>query len=190
MTDHPNKNSYMNTQQQMMEQRLWDYIDGLSSNTEKAAIQLLIEENLEWQRKYHELLQVHEVMNGSELEAPSLRFSKNVMEEIARSQIAPATGTYINKNIIRGIAAFFISLIAGMLVYCLGQIRGTAGGGSSSNLVPDLNLDRVNNFNYSRIFNNTYTSLFMLVTVVAGLMLLDAYLQRKKQQPHTTGNPR
>lgn len=188
MTDHPNKNSDMNTQQPMMEQRLWDYIDGLSSNTEKASIQLFIEENIEWQRKYHELLRIHELMNGSELEAPSLRFSKNVMEEIARNQIAPATGTYINKNIIRGIAAFFISLIAGMLVYCLGQIRGS--GGPSSNVVPNLNLDKVNNFNWSRIFNNTYTSLFMLITVVAGLMLLDAYLQRKKQQTHTTGNPR
>src|SRR5882757_8926516 len=108
MTDHPDKNRDMNTQPQMMEQRLWDYIDGLSSNTEKAAIQLLIEDNIEWQRKYHELLQVHELMNGSELEAPSLRFSKNVMEEIARSQIAPAAGTYINKNIIRGIFAFFL----------------------------------------------------------------------------------
>ena len=75
----------MNTQQQM-EERLWDYIDGLSSPAERSAIEELVAANIEWQQKYRELLGVHQLMNSTELEAPSMRFTKNVMEEIARYQ--------------------------------------------------------------------------------------------------------
>jgi anti-sigma factor RsiW len=35
-------------QQQNIEQQLWSYIDGLSSNEERSAIQKMIETNLEW----------------------------------------------------------------------------------------------------------------------------------------------
>src|SRR6266850_6504980 len=114
------KTNIMDTSIQM-EERLWDYIDGLSSPTEQSAIEALIAENMEWQRKYKELLNVHQMMHETELDAPSMRFSKNVMEEIARLHVAPATKTYINKNIIRSIGAFFLAMIAGFLVYCLGQ---------------------------------------------------------------------
>ena len=90
----------MNTQQPM-EDRLWDYIDGLSSPAERSAVETLIAANQEWRRKYRELLDVHQLLAGSELEEPSMRFSKNVMEEIARHHVAPATTTYVNKNIIQ-----------------------------------------------------------------------------------------
>jgi anti-sigma factor RsiW len=115
----------MNTQQQM-EERLWDYIDGLSSPVERSAIEALIAANAEWRKKYQELLEVHQVMSSSDLEAPSMRFTKNVMEEIARHHVAPATKYYINKNIIRSIAAFFILMIVGFLVYSLGQFNWSA----------------------------------------------------------------
>src|ERR1700730_5897233 len=72
---------FMN-EQQNMEDRLWDFIDGFSTTDEKSAIEKFVKSNFEWQRKYHELLEVHQLMNSTELDAPSLRFSKNVMEEI------------------------------------------------------------------------------------------------------------
>src|SRR5689334_2915302 len=105
------------------EQRLWDYIDGLSSPSEKTVIKQLLEANAEWKAKYHELMEVHQLMQSSELEEPSMRFTKNVMDEIARMQIAPATRSYINKNIIRGIGIFFISVIIGFLIYGFGQFH-------------------------------------------------------------------
>src|SRR5512138_3295643 len=93
-----------------IEKQLWDYIDGLSSNEERSSIEKLLQSNLEWKNKYHELLEVQEMLKSSELEQPSMRFTKNVMEEIAKLHIAPATKNYINKKIIWGIAAFFITL--------------------------------------------------------------------------------
>jgi hypothetical protein len=36
--------------------------------------------------------------------------------------------------------------------------------------------------NWGKFFSSTYTNIFMMVNVVLGLMMLDIYLTRKKQQ--------
>ncbi len=165
-----------------IEERLWDYIDGLGSPEERSAIQILIAENIEWQHKYKELLNIHQMMNDAELEAPSMRFTKNVMEEIARHHVAPATKTYINKNIIRSIGAFFLTLIGGFLVYCLGQFKWSAPS-TSTNILPHIGLENeMKKLDWSRVFNSAYTNVFILVLVILGLVMLDMYLQRKRQQ--------
>ena len=167
-----------------MEERLWDYIDGLSSPEERSVIQTLIAENIEWQRKYKELLNIHQMVGDTELDAPSMRFTKNVMEEIARYQVAPATKTYINKNIIRSIGGFLLAMIAGFFVYCLGKFKWS--GDASPSLPAGYDLNKINteieSFNWGRIFNSAYTGIFMMVLVILGLVMLDMYLQRKKQQ--------
>ena len=174
----------MNTEQPM-EDRLWDYIDGVCSPAERSAIDELLATNRDWQLKHRELLNVHQLLDSSELEAPSLRFTKNVMEEIARYHVAPATKSYVNKNVIRGIGAFFLSMIFGVLAYFLAQFKWTSqpsSGGTSLNLpVEKLGLNRLDNVNVTKAFNGTYITLFMLVTVVLGFMLLDMYLQQRKQ---------
>jgi hypothetical protein len=158
-----------------MEERLWNYIDGTSATSEKPAIEQLLQDNAEWKAKYHELLEVNKLLQSSELEAPSLRFTKNVMEEIARLHIAPATKTYINKRIIWGIAIFFITLVVGFLVYGFGQINWTAKGDTP------LPVD-FGKVDYSKIFNNTYINVFMMINVVLGLFLLDRYLANKRKK--------
>jgi hypothetical protein len=174
--------------EQIMEDRLWDYIDDLSSPAEKSAIDELLAANFEWRQKYRELLNLHQLLNTSELDEPSMRFTKNVMEEIALHHVAPATKTYINKNIIRGIGAFFLTMILGFVTYILSQFKWSGAGSGSSNLLganPNLNLERLNNVNVSKAFNSTYITVFLLIAVVMGFMLLDMYLQRKRQQPTT-----
>ncbi|MBK5272351.1 MAG: hypothetical protein JJE22_15190 [Bacteroidia bacterium] len=166
----------MNTQQNI-EERLWDYIDGICSAIEKTAIEKLLESNLDWKRKYYELLETQQLMLSTELEAPSLRFSKNVMDEIAKLQIAPATKKYINNKIIWGIGFFFITLIVGFLIYGFGQIDWNAQG--DTKLPVDLG-----KVDYSRFFNNTYVNVFMMINVVLGLFLLDRYLANKRKKFH------
>ena len=163
--------------QQNIEDRLWDYIDGSSNEQEKSAIQQLIESNLEWKAKYKELLDVHQLMQTSlEFDEPSLRFRQNVMEEIAKYQIAPATKSYINKNIIRGIGAFFIIMVIGFIVSGFAQVNWTDNSSGTSLPVDFSKLD------WSKFFNNTYTNIFMMINIVLGLMLLDMYLGKKKKQ--------
>ena len=164
----------MNEQQQM-EERLWNYIDGVGEAGERSAIEALLQSNVEWQSKYKELLEVHSLLKESELEEPSMRFTMNVMEEIARLQIAPATKTYLNNRIIYGIGVFFVTMMVGFLVYGFAQVDWSAGG--QTNMPVDLN-----KVDFSVFFNNTYVNVFMMINVVLGLVLLDRYLNLKKKK--------
>jgi hypothetical protein len=159
-----------------IEARLWAYIDGFSEAQEAAEIQRLIEENAVWRARYHELLEVHSLIAASELEQPSLRFTMNVMDQIAKFQIAPATKAYINKKIIWGIALFFITTIVGFLVYGFSQMDWSKAGDSKTSFGFDLN-----KLDYSEMFKNNFVNVFMMLNVVLGLMLLDRYLSNRRK---------
>ncbi len=159
----------------VMQTRLWDYIDGLSEQNENITVQKLIAENAEWRAKYHELLEVHQMIAIAELEMPSMRFTKNVMDEIAKNHIAPATKNYINNNIIWSIAFFFITLIIGFVIYGASQIDWTSGKPNTT-VIDFFQVD------YSKVFNNTFVNIFMMLNVILGLMLLDRYLNKNKKQ--------
>ncbi len=162
-----------------IEQQLWSYIDGVSSSEDRSKIEGLIQSNLEWKNKYSELLEIHQLVSSSELEQPSLRFTKNVMEQIAQLHIAPATKNYINKKIIWGIAGFFLTLIAVFLIYGFAQVDWNL----QDNSKPLIDFSQVN---YNKIFNNNFVNGFMMINVLLGLVLLDRVLanKRKKFQKH------
>lgn len=158
-----------------MELRLWDYLDGTSH--EPAAIERLLAENARWKAKYAELLDIHQLVNATELDQPSLRFTKNVMEEIAKTQIAPAAKKYINKKIIWGIAAFFATVIASFLGYGFSQVKWSNGNSTSNPLGVDIS-----NFDFRVLFSNGFVNLFLMLNVMLGLLLLDQYLNWKKKK--------
>lgn len=157
-----------------MDSRLWAYIDGVSR--EGSFIAQLISEDTEWRAKYHELLELNRLLHSTELEQPSMRFTRNVMEEIAKIHIAPATKEYINKKIIWGIGAFFITVIVGFLIYGISQVDW-----SGANTTSPVGLD-FTKVDYSKMFNNNFVNLFIMVNIILGLMLLDRYLTSRKKQ--------
>jgi hypothetical protein len=163
--------------QESMEMKLWEYIDGFSSEAESSIIAKLVSENAQWKAKYHELLEVHQTLNLVELDAPSMRFTKNVMEEIAKYQIAPATKTYINSKIIWGIGMFFIAMIVGFLVYGFAQVDWTVAGDNKGLFGVDLG-----KVDYSDMFNNTLMNGLMMLNIVLGLFLFDRYLSNKNKK--------
>lgn len=161
---------------QEIEVKLWEYIDGLSAPSEKTAIEKLIAENGDWRAKYEELLDTHQLISAAELEAPSMRFTKNVMEQIANHQVSPATRTYINQRVIWGISAFFLTVILVLLVYVIGSIDW------SSSALPKENALDFSRVNYSSFFNHTFFKIFMMLNIVLGLMLFDRYLVNKRNR--------
>lgn len=162
--------------QSNIENRLWDYIDGVCSEEEKSLVEQLIASNQEWKEKYKELLEAHQLMANIELEEPSLRFTRNVMEEIGRHHIAPSAKTYINKRVIWGIGAFFLLSIAGFLIYGIGQIFGSEISAPPVS-IDSINLDKIN---FGKLVNSTYTNIFLMINALLGLVLLDMYLRKKK----------
>jgi hypothetical protein len=171
------KRKHMDSAEQM-EDRLWDFIDGRSSPEEQALVRKLITDDPEWKRLHNEFMRVDLAMNRQELDAPSLRFTKNVMEQIARYHVAPATKNYIDRNVIRGITAFFLVMIIGILVYFIGQFHWVAT--STDNLVSSYHLD-ANKLGWGKLLNDSSVNIFILVNVVLGFTLLDRYLQGKKK---------
>lgn len=160
-----------------MEIKLWEFIDGLVANEERSSIEQLIATNTAWKQKYAELLELHGSLNLVELEQPSMRFTRNVMEEIAKYQIAPATKSYLNNKIIWSIGLFFITMLAGFLIYGIAQIDWAAGTESGTSLGIDLS-----KVDYSRMFNNDLMNVFMMLNVVLGLFLLDRLLANKRKK--------
>ena len=162
-------------EQHNIEERLWNYIDGTVAAYEKTVIEKLLETDTAWKAKYHELLEIHQLVQSSELDAPSLRFSKNVMEEIAKLHIAPATKSYINKKIIWALGFFFIALFIGFLIYGFGQMNFNSGEETTLS----KNLNKVD---LSKFFSNTWVNVFMMINVVLGLFLLDNFLSAKRKE--------
>ena len=154
--------------------RLWEYIDGLSH--EASVIEKLVLENSLWKEKYASLLQVQQLLQATELEQPSLRFSKNIMEEIGRLSITPASKKYINSKIIWGLAAFFFSMIGAFLLYGFLQVDWSA---SSSSGTPGVDFSSLN---LGKIFSNSTMNYFMMADVLIGLLLLDRLLDAKRKR--------
>jgi hypothetical protein len=159
-----------------IEARLWDYIDGIDSATEKAAIEKLITENATWRVKYQELLELHQLVQSSELEEPSMRFTKNVIEEIGKFHIAPAAKAYINKKVIWGIGSFFITMIIGFLIYAIAQVNWSEGSTGNA-----IGID-ITKIDFSKMFNNSLMNVFMMLNVILGLIFFDRYLANKKNK--------
>ena len=167
--------------QQNMEERLWEYIDGACNAEDRLFIEQLIADNQEWRAKYQELLELQDLMaHHLELDEPSMRFTQNIMEAIGKEHIAPAAKTYINKRIIWGVAGFFMVSIIGLLIAGIAQVNWSASG--TDNSLINLNKIDFDKIDVSKFFNNTYTSIFMMINAVLGLMLLDMYLHRRKTE--------
>ena len=166
---------------QEMEKLIWEFIDGHLSPDEREKVVRHISENPEWQIKYNELKSIHGLLQQQELEMPSMRFTKNVMEKIAQFQVAPATSNYINKNVIRGITAFFLIMIGGLFVYFIAQLHWIDH--PTGSLLPSYYQD-ANKLNWGKLLNNTYVNIFIGINVILGLILIDKFMKRKKNATH------
>jgi hypothetical protein len=162
---------------QQMEEKIWGYIDGSSSKEEVAFVEQMIAADAMWRAKYSELKEINQLLKADvELEQPSMRFSVNVMEKLKGLQPAPATKQYINKTIIRSIAAFFILTILGFLIYGFTLIDWTSSTSTGETLqLPSMSFD------YKLLLNGTWLNVLLMLNVVMGLLYIDTYLRRKKK---------
>ena len=162
----------MGQNEEDIEMQLWEYLDGTCSMDDMPRISILIERDPLWKAKYAELSTLHtSIGNTLELEQPSMRFTQNVMDVVAATHVAPATKKYINKGIIRGIAALFIGMIGTILGYAFAH---PGNGTAVKNILPKLNLGNINN-----IFSSGTMLVIIAVNIVIGLVFLDSLLRRK-----------
>jgi len=153
-----------------IERQLWAYIDGTCNEADKNRIAILIAADAVWMQEYNELIALHtSISDNLELEQPSMRFAKDVMDNIAKTNIAPAAKQYINKGVIKGIAAFFIIVIISLIGYSFATADWH--GTTKQNIFPDFPFDA------NGIFNSTFINVFIMVNIVLALVLLDKWLR-------------
>jgi len=163
-----------------IEQQVWEYIDGSCSEADKARIASLIAQDESWGMVYHELQELHTGIKGNmELEQPQVRFTKNVMDAIALTKPIPAGKTYINRTIIRSIAAFFMITITSVLLYAFATADWNAPSTPDNTLLSGLNIPTIK---LSELLNPTYINYLIGINVILFLVFVDMALRRKRTQ--------
>ena len=164
-------------QGEQMEMELWEYIDGLCNEADRLRIATLISTDKLWQQKFEEISEVNSSLaSAMEMEQPSMRFAKNVMEAVANVNIAPATKKYVNSSIVKGIAAFFIISIVSLLGYALVNAKWS---NEPLSISERLNIPKVDLSSY---FNSSFFNIIIGINVVLGLVILDLVMRRRNNR--------
>lgn len=153
-----------------IELQLWEYIDGLCDTDKKTKIEHLLATDSQWQSIFQQLSALHtDIAAEKELEQPSMRFTKNVMDAIAQTSIAAPVGRYINLLVVRIIAACFIIAITMFLAYAVFMNIQQPDG----SLTYAYGLTKM-------LFSHNAVVMLMSVNVLTLLLLCDALLRKKK----------
>ncbi|MBX7140380.1 MAG: hypothetical protein K1X63_04790 [Chitinophagales bacterium] len=156
-----------------IEERLWEYMDGTSSPEECKAIEQLLQTDPSVKQLHEEFLAINNSLKFSELEEPSLRFTKNIMERVALEPAPKALRTQVDKRIIRVISGFFILTLSVLLVITLSQIDWKSGFQDFSFNIPQVDL--------TKYFKSWMLQAFLIGDVILGLFMLDRWLHQRRE---------
>ena len=157
-----------------MEEQLWDYIDGLTTEAERQVIEGKIANDPQFSDQYHALLAIHQMMQQNELEEPSMSFTRNVMEQVALEPQPLALKTKVDPRVIYSIAAIFILGICSLLIYMLSNSTLSM----QEMAMPTLNINV--NLNVTDLVNPMALRVFFCVDILLALIYVDRLLRNKK----------
>jgi anti-sigma factor RsiW len=161
-----------------IEEKIQDYIDGFCDENEAAEIERNIAVNAAWKATYASLSEINRVLQSDfEPMEPSMRFSKNVMEQIAGLKIAKPTRQYLNPVVIWLIGGILVTMLVFIIGYAVSLADWSATGGTTTLKIPEVQMPAVN---WGSYINNNTTMLFLLLNTVLGFALFDKWLRRKK----------
>ena len=168
----------MQTSREHMERQVWAYIDGTCNEAEKAEVGALIANDSTWQQTYMELNALHEsIAADMELQTPHMRFTKNVMEEIAKTQLVAASKTYINPAVIKSIAAILVLSISSILFYTIASVNWQIPYQSAAMTGIETQAVKMSQYKSDTLFN-----VIMGVNVILFLALTDMVLRMRKTE--------
>lgn len=159
-----------------IEERIWDYLDGLCSLEEQEIILKLIANDPVYKDKYQELLAVQKDIQLLDLDEPSMSFTNKVMNKVAFQSKPLSAKARIDKRIIYGISAVFGIL----LLVCLAIVFKGIDWSLSTTLPVKLNLDQfTSQIKISSEAKNFILYGFLMFDTIAALMLMDKYLRKR-----------
>lgn len=161
-----------------IEERIWDYIDGLCSEEEQQVISHLVTHDPIYRSKYQELMALRKDFQLLELDEPSMAFTNKVMEKVAFQSKPLSAKALIDTRIIYGISAVFVALLLICLIIAVKDINWAA----SFNTPAQINFDLSQLSSQVKLSEANKTLIlygFFMFDTIAALMLLDKFLRRK-----------
>jgi hypothetical protein len=154
----------------LIEEQIWDYIDGNCTLAEKTAIAEKIATNEEYSRVYEALKLVNKQLMELDIEEPSMSFSRNVMHQIKEELKPVALQTKVNDKIVYAIASLFGAVLLMLFGYAIS--------------ISDFNFNfEVPSFSFSQVVQSFIDQLnlqiFLFIDVALMLVFLDSYLRKQ-----------
>ncbi len=160
----------------MIEERIWDYLDGLSSLEEQEIITNLIANDPIYKEKYQELLAIQKDIQLLELDEPSMSFTNKVMDKVAFQSKPLSAKAMIDKRIIYGISA----VLGVLLLACLAIAFKGIDWSLSATVPVKFNLDQfTSQFKLSSEARKLFLYGFLMFDTIAALMVMDKYLRKR-----------
>ena len=157
----------------LIEQRIWDYLDGTGTPQQRELTEQLIKSDPVYQQLYDECKSFNDLVSAADQDEPSMGFTRNVMERINLEPVPASFKSLIDKRIIFGIAAFFLFTITAFLGVLFYQIDWSQTAGFK---MPELTLPT---FDSSKYLSSTYINIFLFVDIIFGLYLFDGFLRKR-----------
>jgi hypothetical protein len=158
-----------------LEEKIWDYIDGLASQQEREELEAFLHQNPLAQQKFDELSNLNLDFKDLELEEPSMMFSANVMREI---NVPLSQKASIDKRIIYAIGGFFAFAMLSCIIIALGQINWSGGSGFSLNINDQIS-SITKSLQFSSPFKSYFLYGFLMFDIAVALIFFDQYLRKK-----------
>ena len=153
------------------EQLIWMLIDGELSAEQKKQVEDLIENEPAWKACYNSLSQLDSLMATVDTEQPSMRFTQNVMDEIANHSVAPSSKSYVNKKVILTIAVFLGFALAASIVGIISLLSVSANGGGNLTLAK---------WDFASFPAGACLNAMILLNLLFGYLWIAQYLHLKK----------
>lgn len=161
----------------IVEQRIWDYLDGNCNAREAAIIAQLIESDPVFKSAYNDIKAIDLDLAHLELDEPSMSFNRNVMENI---RVLPTPGSVkdlIDKRIIYSITGFFLITI----FVLLGILLASTNWGDIQGLtIPES--FKVHNL--QQYLNSTVIKGFLFFDLVLILFFVDNFFRKRINAKH------
>lgn len=158
------------------------YLDDELNREEKDLVNTTIENSPELKKKYAALLDAHSLLKKIELDSPSLKFTKLVMNKIS----SKASTARQQKYFLFSILSFFGLIVLGITGYVLFQIISSTQTSESTELVTTYSKGIGDYF--SNLFGQKNISIFgsilSFIMLVSGYFLFEYQKQSKKKFGH------
>jgi anti-sigma factor RsiW len=152
-----------------IEEQIWEYIDGELDAKDREAVAAKIASDPVFASVYVEMLELHQLMAATELEEPSMSFTRNIMDKVNLEMPPVSLKTKVDKRIIYGLAAIFLLAMVAVSWFAI------ANSSFSGMQLPTFHFT----MNLEQFISPISLQIFLFIDILLALLYLDRLYRSK-----------